>query len=104
MSRLAQAMEAAEARKQAALGGEANGLVYSDGELQDRMLLGGFDLDYDELSETATRVADYFAHMALMVGLRSLFTSAWVDGLLTGLLAATLPTPSESAPPPGSEG
>lgn len=107
MSRLEAAIQAAEDRKTASLGDDASGLVFSSTEMQDRAVFGGFDLDYDELLDTATRVGNYFTGMASGVGLHALFLACWLDGMLTGLLAASLrddPPESEAATGSGGEG
>jgi hypothetical protein len=98
-------MKAAEQRKLASIGDE-RGVILADSELQDRAIFSGFDIDYNELVATSTNVADHFSQAAYVFGLRALFTSAWCDGLLTGLLLASLPpTPAgganEGAPPEG---
>lgn len=98
MSRLRRAMELANSRKVAGLGSDSQPegmIVTADSEAQDRAIFSGFDIGYDELVGTSTEVASLYSHAASTVGLRPLFISAWCDGLLTGLLMASLPpTPS----------
>lgn len=90
MTRLTEAMETAEARKVAAFGDDASGLV-GDDPLQSRAIFSGFDLDHDELTEMANRVGVYFNAALLdgMMGPRPLFSAAWTDGFLIGLLLAS---------------
>lgn len=90
MTRLERALDAAEDRKQASLGNQS-GLRFPNNELQERAIFSGFDIDYEELTFLAARVGSYFHNSAGNVGLRALFSAAWVDGLLIGLLAASLP-------------
>lgn len=91
MTRLEQAMQQAEARKQAGAGHGRQGIVFADSELQDRAIFSGFDIEFDELIGTSQAVADMYCQAARAVGLYSLFISSWCDGLLTGLLLASLP-------------
>lgn len=95
MTRLAQAMKAASDRKTAAVGDQA-GIAFADSEIQDRAVFSGFDIEFGELISTSTHVAEFYSHAAHNIGLRPLFISAWCDGLLTGLLLASLPPTSES--------
>lgn len=96
MTQLAKAMEAANERKSAAFADESpQGITLADTELQDRAIFSGFDIGYDELVGTSTHVAELYSRAAHDIGLRSLFTSAWCDGLLTGLLLASLPPTSD---------
>lgn len=90
MSKLEQAMEQAHTRKQL-IGQGQQGIVFSDGKFEDRAVFSGFDLEYDELVSTSTNIADLYCQMANLMGLRSLFISSWCDGLLTGMLLASLP-------------
>lgn len=96
MTNLEKAMRQAQARKEAGVG-EGAGIVIADSETQDRAIFSGFDIDYGELVATSTAVAEFYANAAHRIGLRSLFISSWCDGLLTGLLLASLPP----APDPG---
>lgn len=92
MTKLEAAIEAAEARKAAALGDESVGFVTGD-NAQSRAIFSGFDLDHDELTELASRIAVYY-HASVhegMMGIRPLFSSAWIEGLLVGLMVNTLP-------------
>lgn len=93
--RLEEAIKAAEARKSASLNTEQVGLVFSDNDFQDRAVFSGFDLNHADLVETSNRIGWYFTQMASNIGLRPLFTAAWTDGLLVGLLAASLPPDPE---------
>ena len=96
MTQLAKAMEAANERKSAAFADKSpQGIALADSELQDRAIFSGFDIEYGELVGTSTQVAELYSRAAHDVGLRSLFISAWCDGLLTGLLLASLPPTSE---------
>lgn len=88
MISLADATQAADARKQAAHNMEI-GFVFS-GEAQDRAIFSGLDVDYDELAEFATRAGRMFCAYSPEVPLRPLFVAAWVEGLLVGLLAQQL--------------
>jgi hypothetical protein len=98
MTNLERAMRAANDRKNAAIGNDSQGIVLADSELQDRAIFSGFDVGYGELVSTSTNVADLYSHAAHGMGLRPLFISAWCDGLLTGLLLASLPpTPNAGA-------
>lgn len=104
MSRLEKAMQQAQERKElVARGAGANevhsayGLVFSDGDFQDRAVFSGFDLDYGELVSTSCNVGDELCRASTVIGLRSLFIAAWCDGLLTGMLLASLP-PDPSVP------
>lgn len=91
MTLLTEAIEAAEARKVAALGDDVSGLAVGDSSLQSRAIFSGFDLDHDELTEMANRVGIYFNAALLegMMGPRPLFSAAWTDGFLIGLLLAS---------------
>lgn len=90
MTLLTEAIGAAEARKVAAFGDGVSGLV-GDDPLQSRAIFSGFDLDHDELTEMANRVGIYFNAALLdgMMGPRPLFSAAWTDGFLIGLLLAS---------------
>lgn len=90
--RLAQAVELAEARKQASAGG-GKGVIYT----QERLVFSGFDIDYDELCEIAQRVGRLFHSAAGGMGLQPLFISTWVDGLLVGLMFAKTKAESDAA-------
>jgi hypothetical protein len=93
MSKLERAMQAANDRKLAAVGA-GEGIIFSDSELQDRAVFSGYDIEYDELVKTSSTIAEFYSQNAHNVGLRPLFISAWCDGLLTGLLLASLPPTS----------
>jgi hypothetical protein len=97
ITRLEQAMHAANERKIAAVGSEDDGLVIADTDTQDRAVFLGFDIDYSELVATSTQIAELYSRNAHSIGLRPLFISCWCDGLLTGLLLASLPPTSESS-------
>lgn len=108
VSRLEDAAEAAEARKLAALGDDTVGVLTAD-EQQSRAVFSGFDLDFEELNATSARAGTFFAEMVANteMSLRTIFTLAWTDAFLLGLMVASLPpTPSESddPAPSGSEG
>lgn len=96
MSALQRAMLAAQGRKMAGFGNQV-GMVIADSEQQDRAIFSGFDLDYDELVATSTSVAEAYTQAAFNLGLGPLFISAWCDGLLTGLLLASLPPTASDA-------
>ena len=107
MSKLYRAIEAAENRKAAVLG-EAEGptLAVTNDTFQRLAMFNGFDISPEELEEVAIRVGYFFCHMAPTIGLRALFSSAYVDGLLTGLFLATASDSPESdldAPGSGEE-
>lgn len=93
MSSLERAMEQAQVRKEL-VGQGKEGIVFSDGEFEDRAIFSGFDIDYDELVSTSSNVAEVFCQASTLIGLRSLFISSWCDGLLTGMLLASLPPDS----------
>lgn len=95
MTRLEQAMLAAEERKVASLDDRTSGLRVGD-EYQQRAVFLGFDVDYHELVETQERVGFYFCKLTPNIGLRPLFSTAWTDGFLTGLLHASLPPAEDS--------
>lgn len=97
MTKLERAMRAANARKMAGFGdiSPSGGITLADSELQDRAIFSGFDIGYEELVSTSAHVAALYSHAAHGMGLGPLFTSAWCDGLLTGLLLASLPPTSE---------
>ena len=101
MTRLEQALQAAEERKDASLGSEAHGLTMGD-DFQQRAVFSGFDLDFAELVEVQERVGLYFCRIAPFVGLRFLFSSAWVDGLLVGLMLSLPPADTGGTDAPGS--
>lgn len=87
MSNLTDAYEAAEARKEAALG--ADSMVSMPGDLQRRAVFLGFDIDHDELTEVVERVGYFFARLSAstdFIPLNKVMGSAWVDGFLIGLL------------------
>lgn len=94
MSQLQKAMQQAEDRKR--LVSDENGIVLSRSEFEDRAVFSGFDIEYEELVGTSTAVGEAYCHGARVIGLRALFISAWCDGLLTGLLLASLPPASTS--------
>lgn len=89
-------MKAANDRKIAAVGGE-EGIVFADTQLQDRAVFSGFDIEYSELLSTSVHIAEFYSQNAHSIGLRPLFISSWCDGLLTGLLLASLPPTSEAS-------
>lgn len=99
MSQLKLAMEQAERRKQI-VGDGRQGIVFADDEFDDRAIFSGFDIEYGELVGTSTAVADLYCQASHAIGLRSLFISSWCDGLLTGLLLASLPP---ATPEPGAK-
>lgn len=103
MTRLEQAMKAANDRKMAAVGGD-EGIVFSDSELADRAVFSGFDVEYGELVSTSTHIGEFYSHNAHGMGLRPLFISCWCDGLLTGLLLASLPPNPGAMDGTGAEG
>jgi hypothetical protein len=88
---LSDAMQKAEERKRTVFGDPPQGeLRYSDGEQQDRLIMGGFDLDYEELTTRTLAVADFFVGQIHQNTLATLFSSCWVDGLLTGMIYARM--------------
>lgn len=88
-SRLTRAIEAAEARKTAAFG-DVVGVV--EGQQQGRAVFSGFDIDFEQLTEVSNMAAMNFSGLASGIALGPLFSMAWTDGFLIGLLAASLPT------------
>jgi hypothetical protein len=103
---LERAMHAVNDRKSAVFGANHPKGVFTGSDQQDRAMFSGFDIGYGELAGTSTQVAEFYSHAARSIGLRPLFISAWCDGLLTGLLLASLPPTSESGvkDDTGSEG
>jgi hypothetical protein len=96
MTSLERAMAAANERKMAALSDDdSEGVVFAEGEFQDRAVFSGFDIQYGELIGTSAAVANVYTQAAHGTGLRPLFISAWCDGLLTGLLLGCLPAESD---------
>jgi hypothetical protein len=89
--RLQAALEAADERKRAVLQDPPDGIHLTAGDLQDRAIFLGFDIDYTELVEISHRAAALYAHQAMTLPLVPLFLSCWVDGLLIGLFAAKQP-------------
>lgn len=89
-------MEAANERKTAGVGDDQIGVVLADSDFQDRAIFSGFDIGYEELLATSEAIAGVYAQAAYLFGLRALFISAWCDGLLTGLLLASLPPTPEA--------
>lgn len=89
MTVLERAVLAADARKRSQTG-DIDGFVRGSEE-QDRAVFSGFDIQYDELVGTSGAIADLYTMHARIIGLRALFVSCWCDGLLTGMLAASLP-------------
>ena len=91
MNRLETAIHAAEARK-SAIFGEPEGIeINFSTEEQSRAVFSGFDIDYDDLRPIAERAGRFHAEMALRVNLSHSHEAAWTEGLLVGLLAASLP-------------
>lgn len=88
-------MRAANDRKVAVFSENDGDSIVAGTEQQDRAMFSGFDIEYGELASTSTHIAEFYSHNAHNLGLRPLFISAWCDGLLTGLLLASLP-PTES--------
>lgn len=88
-SKLHRAINAAEARKQAAFG-DVEGIV--EGFQEGRAVFSGFDIDFNQLTEIANAVGLNFSGLASGIALGPLFSMAWTDGFLIGLLAASLPT------------
>lgn len=84
-------MEAANARKIASMGALPEGELIYGTDFAERAMFSGFDIERDELVGTSIAVASMYAAAAQGMGLRPLFISAWCDGLLTGLLLASLP-------------
>ena len=92
--RLADACEAAEFRKQAALGldDDAESAMTFTTEAQTRAMFSGYDVDYAELQKISERAGRFFAWYALMmVPMRIAAQAAWTDGLLTGIQLERLP-------------
>lgn len=102
MISLSDAIHAGEKRKTAAfahhLPDGGGGIVFSDSEVSDRAIFGGFDVDYEELKSTSITAGQYFASHAGGIGLIPLFTSAWIEGLLVGLLASQQLRKDDDAP------
>lgn len=91
MTKLETAIMLANARKMAGVGDSQQGVVVADNELQDRAIFSGFDIEYGELLGTSTEVASKYWQSTHNMGLLPLFISAWCDGLLTGLMLASIP-------------
>ena len=86
MSRLEDALEAAEQRKEAAFPEGTIGVA--SGEFESRAIFSGFDVDHDELNRFATLAGNVF-YAALMQGdiaPRHAFSAAWTEGFLIGLM------------------
>lgn len=101
MTVIRDAVRAAEDRKYAA-GLSTSGpqqLVFSEGELNDRAIFGGFDIDYDELVATIGQAAAFFSAHAAMQPLIPLFSGCWADGFLVGLMVNSVAPHHD---PPGS--
>lgn len=78
-------IDRANKRKQAALGDIAN-LVHSS-EAGDRAIFSGLDIDYQELATTAHAVGVSVALGTVQaMPVSAAVATAWVDGLLIGLL------------------
>lgn len=88
MSVLEDAARAAEARKAAAIGETINAEIKSPTHLQRAAVFSGFDLDIQELDETAERAGYWFAQLAASgdLALRDVFSTCWVDALLVGIM------------------
>jgi hypothetical protein len=90
---LARAIDAAEDRKRSALGEPETSdpiLMVSGSKLREQLIFSGFDIDVDELIQTSTIASLHFTNWARTYGLVTLFSSAWTDGLLVGLMAAEI--------------
>lgn len=87
MSRLEDAVQAVEDRKQAVFDQHDEAEMIFGSNFQDRVMFSGFDLNYDEMQEIAQRVATAFAAMVVFTSVSpvDLYASAWVEGLLTGM-------------------
>lgn len=92
---LRRAIEASEARKTAIFGGENEVTLQVGDSMQERALYSGYDIDIEELDAVADRFALTFSNMAAVVALGPLFKSAWCEGLLVGLMIASLPQASQ---------
>jgi len=88
MKDVERALAAVESRKQAVFGGDGTGPPQTvvATPFQQAALLGGFDIDMDQLEEISARAAAFFCDMSITAGLLPLFQGAWTDGLLVGLL------------------
>lgn len=91
MGTLAEAIEAAEQRKEAVLGEEAVGLpgIAFTNESETRALLSGWDIDFEEFVEISQRAGMFFAKCALVASTPETCRAAWTDGFLIGLLLAS---------------
>jgi hypothetical protein len=88
MISIAEAMEAAEARKAASLGDpEISGLKQPT-HFQRLAVFSGLDVDHGDLVDTANRAGYFLAHLAAMgeISLPKVFEAGWVDAFLTGIL------------------
>lgn len=106
MSNLKRAIVRAEERKNSAFPEGTVGL--QTGEFESRAIFGGFDIDHDELNNVSSMAGSLFHTASLQgdLGLRPLFSAAWTEGFLVGLMLGSLP-PTESvgmdAPDSGGE-
>ncbi len=88
MSILTDAIEAAEARKTAVLGEATEPAYQIADDFQRAAILGGFDLNMDELNEVAARAGLYFAQFIAGsdIPLKQNCSLTWMDGFLVGLM------------------
>lgn len=97
MMTLRDAMAAVDARKTAVLGDEepTEQTFYGDGSVrlqyaadedQDKAVLSGYDLDYDELMEVLDEMATFFCNVSHQVGLHLTFKAALAEALQLGLV------------------
>lgn len=105
MSVLTDGIEAANQRK-LAMGlfdsdTDESMIVYSESEFANRSAFAGFDIDYEELCSTVANVGMFFLSQTAHSDLPTLFQSAWVDGLLIGLMIGKNVAPHHEPPDPG---
>lgn len=86
MISITEAIEMAEARKQAVIGDTPGYLRHSGSEANDRAIFSGLDVDYAELAHVAGNIGPSLAAQAVYMPCGALIAGAWVDGLLIGLL------------------
>ena len=88
MSLLTDAIEAAEARKNAAFGEADHASIELPESFHRRAIFSGYDLDDDELTEVAERAGYYMARIAANgdLPLHTICSTTWIDGLLVGIM------------------
>jgi hypothetical protein len=101
MSVLTNAIEAANERKLAVGLPDDGTLKFTESTTEDRMVFGGFDLDYDEVAKAVEAAGSFFTMQACGEHpLIPLFRACWADGLLTGLMVPNNVAPHHDPPDP----